>query len=52
MSKKTRFLISVIFLGIVDAIIPFFPVLALVLLYVILDKPPWFLDSVQEIYRS
>ena len=52
MNTKIRFLLAVTFLGIVDAIIPFFPVLALVLLYVILEKPPWFLDSVQEIYRS
>lgn len=52
MKKKTRVLFAVILLGLVDAIVPFFPILALVLIYVILEKPPWFLDSVQELYDS
>jgi hypothetical protein len=52
MTTKTQLLLSVIALGIIDAIIPFFPVLALVLVYVVLERPPWFLDWVREIYRS
>lgn len=52
MTKKTQLLISVAALGILDALIPLFPILALVLAYVILERPQWFLGWVQEIYRS
>lgn len=52
MRKKTHLLVAVIFLGLVDAVIPFFPILALILIYVILEKPPWFLDTVQGIYNE
>ena len=51
MTKKTHLLLAVIFLGFVDAAIPFFPVLAFILIYVVLEKPPWFLDRVQEVYN-
>lgn len=52
MTTKTRLLLSVIALGILDAIIPLFPILALVLVYVLLERPPWFLGWVQEIYGT
>lgn len=52
MAKKTQLLLVVISLGLVDAVIPFFPILALILIYVILEKPPWFLDTVQELYSA
>ena len=50
MSQRNRLLLWVLLLGLFDAIIPFFPVLALVLVYVLLEKPQWFLDSVKEVY--
>lgn len=52
MPTKTRLLLYVILLGLVDAVIPFFPILAIVLVYVLFVKPTWFLEAVQEIYRS
>ena len=52
MTTKAQLFLYVIFLGIFDAVIPFFPILAIVLIYVLLVKPPWFLDAVQEIYKS
>lgn len=52
MKNKTQILLALITVGIFDAVIPFFPILALILAYVLLERPPWFLDWVQEIYRS
>ena len=52
MDKKTKLLLVVILLGLVDAIVPFFPVLALILIYVVLEKPPWFMEAVQDIYND
>ena len=51
MTPKTRILLRVILLGIVDAAIPI-PILGLVLIYVILHKPPWFMEMVREIYPA
>ncbi len=50
MTKKTRLLVGIAVLGLLDAVVPLFPILALVLIYVILEKPPWFLETVQDIY--
>lgn len=50
MNIQTKFIIILIFLGIVDAAIPI-PIIGLILIYIIIQKPPWFLDLVQEIYR-
>ena len=49
MGLKTKCLISLIFLGIVDTVVPV-PILVIVLIYVLSQKPPWFKDLVQEIY--
>jgi len=51
MSTKTKALIFVIGLGIIDMLIPI-PILGLVLVYVVVQKPPWFMDVVSEIYKS
>ena len=51
MTLKTRSLISLIGLSIVDAIIPF-PVLGLFLILVILQRPPWFQRLVQGLYEA
>jgi hypothetical protein len=52
MTRKSQLLTSVIVLGIIDAVIPLFPILAIILIYVLMEKPPWFLEAVQEIYRT
>jgi hypothetical protein len=49
MSIKTKYLISVILLGLVDIVIPI-PILGIILIYVILQKPAWFKNGVREIY--
>ena len=51
MSIKTKSLIVLIGLSIVDMVIPI-PILALVFLYVVLERPPWFMDVLQEIYNT
>jgi hypothetical protein len=49
LKTKTKCLIALILLGIVDAVIPV-PILVVILLYVLSQRPPWFRDLVQEIY--
>jgi hypothetical protein len=51
MSIKTKALIFLIILGIIDMVIPV-PILGLVLLHVVLQRPPWFAGVVSEIYKS
>jgi hypothetical protein len=46
---KSKCLIALVLLGIVDAVIPV-PILAVILLYVLFQRPPWFKDLVLEIY--
>ena len=49
MALKTKCLIGLIVLSIVDVLIPI-PIVGLILIYVVLQKPPWFVDTVREIY--
>jgi hypothetical protein len=51
MSTKNQVLISLIGLGIVDTVIPL-PIVAIILIYVTLQKPPWFTAMVRDIYGS
>lgn len=51
MSTKTRVLIYILVLAVFDAIIPI-PVTALVLVHVLYQKPKWFREWVEEVYRS
>jgi hypothetical protein len=51
MSVKTKTFIVVIILGIVDMVIPI-PILGVILIYVLLQRPPWFSDVVREIYST
>ena len=46
-----KLLIYIILLAVFDTIIPI-PVTALVLIQVLYQKPKWFVDWVQEVYRS
>ncbi len=51
MSVKTKILITLISLGIVDAVIPI-PILALILISVVLQRPPWFTNMMRDIYDA
>jgi hypothetical protein len=51
MSIKTQILIYIIILAVFDTIIPI-PVTGLMLIYVLYQKPMWFKEWVDEIYRS
>ena len=48
---KTQILIYILVLGIFDTIIPI-PITALVLVHVLFQKPKWFREWVEQIYRS
>jgi hypothetical protein len=52
MSKRNQLLLTVTALGFLDAVIPLFPILAVILFYVILEKPPWFIALVRELYDT
>jgi len=51
MSLTTKCLIFLIVLCITDVVIPL-PILGATLIYVLLQKPRWFIDAVKEIYDS
>lgn len=51
MGTKSKCLMALIFLGIVDVLIPL-PILGLFLIYVVLQRPPWFMDVAKEIYGT
>ena len=51
MSIKSKALIFLIILGIIDMVIPI-PILGLILLHVVLQRPRWFMDVVSELYKS
>ena len=51
MNIKTKTLVVLILLGIIDMVIPV-PILGLTLIYILFQRPPWFADLVDEIYKS
>ena len=51
MKKKTKLLTLLIVVGIFDTVTPI-PILGLVLLHVVLDRPKWFENLVTEIYAQ
>jgi len=51
MSTKTQVLISLIGLGIVDIVI-LIPIVEILLIYVVLQRPPWFAKMVRDIYGA
>ncbi len=51
MNNKTKTLVALLVLCIVDAVIPI-PILGAILVIVVLQKPPWFLELVKETYQS
>lgn len=51
MSIRTQILIYIIVLAVFDTVIPI-PITALVLIHVMYQKPQWFRQWVEDIYRS
>jgi hypothetical protein len=51
MTIKTKSLIILVVLGVIDVVIPI-PILGMILIYVVLQRPPWFTNVVQEIYNT
>ena len=51
MSPRTQILIYVFLLILVDTIPLPLPVTALILLYVVLQRPVWFTDMVRQVYQ-
>ena len=51
MTTKSRILIWLVFLGLLDALIPLFPIVTLILIYVLMERPRWFIEWAQEIYK-
>ena len=49
MNAKTKILLMLIGLGIVDVVIPV-PIRAIILITVVLQRPAWFTDMVRDIY--
>ena len=49
MHTKTKLLAGLIVLSVVDMVIPF-PILGVILIHVLLNKPPWFEKLVRGIY--
>lgn len=50
MRHRTKILAVLILVSIVDMVIPF-PILGVILICVLLQKPPWFEKLVREIYH-
>ena len=51
MSIKTKSLVILFGLCIFDVLIPI-PMVCLFLIYVVLEKPDWFLDALHKIYET
>jgi hypothetical protein len=51
MGIKSKCLIFLILMGIVDVVIPV-PIIGIFLIYVLFQRPPWFLEMVKEIYGT
>ena len=49
MTDENRILLYLALLALVDIFTPV-PIVAAVLIYVVLQKPPWFRDLVEQIY--
>ena len=51
MQKHTKLILTLAALCLIDLIIPI-PILGLMLVYVVLEKPAWFRDLVHEVYGA
>jgi hypothetical protein len=50
MNVRNKTILILILLGLVDVVIPI-PIIGLILIYVVIQKPSWFQDLVKDIYR-
>ena len=50
MNIRNKIILILILLGLIDILIPI-PIIGLILIYVVIQKPPWFKDLVKDIYR-
>ena len=51
MKINTKILIYLLVFAIIDTVIPV-PITAIILIYVLFEKPDWFKDMVMQIYNS
>jgi hypothetical protein len=51
MNLKKKLIIYLTILAVVDMIIPV-PIVSLILIYVVLERPPWFKNLTNEIYQT
>jgi hypothetical protein len=51
MKFKTKLLIGLVIIAVLDMIVPI-PFAALLLLYVVIEKPPWFQRLVADLYEA
>ncbi|MDH3688250.1 MAG: hypothetical protein OEU36_02040 [Gammaproteobacteria bacterium] len=51
MSMQTKILVTLALLSLVDIVIPI-PFTSLLLIYIVLQKPPWFMEMAEEIYKT
>lgn len=51
MQKQTKLVLILVALCLIDLVIPI-PILGLMLVYVVLEKPVWFRDLVREVYGA
>ena len=51
MTLKTQCLIYLIALAVADVLMPI-PIVGIILIYVVLQKPPWFHNMVSELYKG
>lgn len=51
MNIKTKYIGLLAAVSVVDMVIPV-PILGIFLIYVVLQRPPWFKDAVYKIYQA
>ncbi|MBT8350911.1 MAG: hypothetical protein KJO26_06730 [Deltaproteobacteria bacterium] len=51
MKSTTKFLLILIAMAIFDVIIPI-PLAVLLLIYILYQKPSWFKEAIDDVYRS
>jgi len=51
MGTKTKLIISLIILGLVDVVVPV-PILGIILIYIVLQRPVWFREAVRSVYND
>ena len=51
MKTRSQVLAYLILFAVLDLVVPF-PITAVILIYALVEKPPWFKELVDEIYQS